>query len=105
MPKDRRRVVSDKQEKQTAKRFGATQHPGSGSGHRRMDMHTKTALIECKTVLEGNTQITLKDKTLKELAVLAALEDHQPVLHFRLGGKNYVVLTEDDYLEMVDEEL
>lgn len=69
-----------------------------------MDMHTKRELIECKTVL-GNTQITIKASTLKDLERHAALADQIPVLHIRLGGKNYVLLTETDYLETVDREL
>jgi hypothetical protein len=68
-----------------------------------MDMHTKGELVECKTVLEGNRQITLKDSQLRELAKHAAISDQIPILHIRLGGRNYVLLQETDYLERVRE--
>lgn len=99
MPKDERRKVSDKHEKQAAKNFGARQHAGSGSGHRQMDMSTETELIECKTVLVGNHQITIKRETVERLTKLAAISDKTPVLHIKLGGKMYVFVSETDWLE------
>lgn len=94
--------VSQKQEKGAAKRMGAKQHSGSGSGHTRNDMHTDDTLIECKTVLIGNKQITLNVDVLKSLAYNAAIQDKSPVLHIELGGKTYVVIPEVDYLELRD---
>jgi hypothetical protein len=61
------------------------------------DSHTDGALIENKTVLRGNRQITLKADDLKSLSYHAALQDRRPELHIRLDGKNWVLITEDDH--------
>lgn len=65
-------------------------------------MHTDDSLVECKTVLEGNKQITLKAEDLALLSYHAALQDKRPVMHVRLMGKNWVLLTEGDYLELCE---
>lgn len=94
--------ASQKQERGLAKRAGAKLHSGSGSGHTRNDMHTDSELIECKTVLEGNKQITLKASYMKEFAFNALIQDKSPVLHIELDGHRYVVIPEVDYLELRD---
>jgi Holliday junction resolvase len=105
MPKrtDPRYVVSAAQEKSAAKALGAKQHAGSGSGHRMHDMHTADELIECKTVLTGNRQITIKADDLKSLSYQAAVADREPVLHVRLDGKDWVLVSESYYLELKDD--
>ena len=100
MPIDERRVVSAKQEREAAKRLGAKQHNGSGSGARAHDMHTDRELIECKTVLSGNKQITIKSGDLKSLVHQAAVQDLDPVVHIRVNDcpiKNWVMIPEGDY--------
>lgn len=97
--KDVRRKVADSQERKAAKKFGAKQHRNSGSGAKRLDMHTDDDLIECKTVLEGNTQITIKRDDLRLLMYHAAIQDRNPVMHIRLAGMNWVLRLEDDDLE------
>ena len=47
--------------------------------------------------------ITLKEVDLRELRLRAIAEERVPVLQFDLAGKNYVVLIEDDFLEMINE--
>lgn len=98
--KDDRRRVSEAQERATAKRFDAKRHKGSGSGARRFDMHTDTELIECKTVLQGNKQITIKDSYLRRFLKDAALQDLSPVLQIRLAGLDWVLIPEADYQEL-----
>lgn len=98
MPRDDRWRVSRAQERSAAKAFGATQHKGSGSGAKRLDMHTDEALVECKTVLQGNRQITIKADDLRLLRYHAALQDRTPILHVRLDGHDWVLLPEEDYL-------
>ena len=100
---DDRRRVSRKQEKSAARKLKARQHRGSGSGSKRLDMDTPDELIECKTVLEGNKQITLKAEDLQLLSYHAALQDKGPRLHVRLAGKDWVLLPEMDYLELRDD--
>ena len=95
---DDRRRVSRKQERDASKKLGAKQHAGSGSGAKKHDMHTKGHLIECKTVLEGKRQITIKADDLKSLCYHAALQDRMPVLHVRMGGKDWVLVPEDDFV-------
>jgi len=96
---DERQRVSRKQEKETAQKFGAIQHAGSGSGFRSHDMHTERLLIENKTVLQGNRQITLKADDLKRLTYAALIQGRIPILHVRLAGEDYVLLTEADFEE------
>jgi hypothetical protein len=97
VPKDERRKASQKQEKGVAKRQGAKLHKGSGSGFRRMDMHTDTHLIECKTVLSGNKQITIKAEDLRLLSYHAALADVIPGLHVEVDGLRWIMVPEADF--------
>lgn len=68
-------------------------------------MHTANELIECKTVLEGNKQITIKSSDLKLLTYQAAIQDRDPVMHIRLDGKDWVLVPEGDYIEQRDKQL
>ena len=97
---DDRRRVSITQEKSAARALGARQHKGSGSGNKRLDMHTEGELIECKTVLRGNKSITLKSTDLRLLSHQAALQDLNPVMHVRLDGRDWVLIPEGDYVEL-----
>lgn len=97
---DERRRVSMSQERSAARALGARQHRGSGSGNKRLDMHTTDDLIECKTVLRGNKSITLKATDLRLLSQQAALQDLNPVMHVRLDGRDWVLIPEGDYVEL-----
>lgn len=59
-------------------------------------MHTDEDLIECKTVLKGNKQITIKEDVLKSLSYNAAVQGRSPVLHIEIGGNCWVLRREDD---------
>lgn len=97
---DERRRVSGKQEKSAAKNLKAKQHSGSGSGARRLDMHNDDSLIECKTVLTGNRQITIKSDDLKLLSYHADIQDKDPVMHIRLDGKDWVLIREGHFVDL-----
>jgi hypothetical protein len=101
---DPRRKVSVKQERDVARRNGAKQHRGSGSGRRSNDMHTEITLVECKTVLDGNTQITIKASDLRSLAHRAALIDRTPELHIRLKAaaprRDWTLIPSEDLDEL-----
>lgn len=99
---DPRRRVSQMQERSLAERFGATLHAGSGSGARKHDMHTDDSLIECKTVLKGNRQITIKEDDWKSLRYHAAVQDRNPVLHIELGKYRLVLIPEEDHAESLE---
>lgn len=99
---DPRRRVSQKQERGVARRMGARLHAGSGSGSKKHDMHTSSELIECKTVLKGNRQITIKEDDWKSLRYHAATQDRTPVLHVELGNYRLVLIQEEDYAESME---
>ena len=47
--------------------------------------------------------ITIKELDLRELRLRAIAEERVPILQFDLANRNYVILTEDDFLEMIGE--
>lgn len=105
-PDERRRInkKSVKQEKRTADSYKGSRNARSGAGWlRKNDVRAESLLIENK-LTTGKTQITIKVKDLTELQERAILEDRLPVLQFDVAGKRYVVLTEDDFLEMIHED-
>ena len=95
---DERRRASRKQEKGASQRLGAQLHAGSGSGTKKHDMHNDGDLIECKTVLQGNKQITIKLEDLKSLKYQAAVADKRPVLHVEIEKQRWVLIPEADYV-------
>ena len=103
---DRKDIIkkSRKQEKRSADTYKGSRNAGSGSFWlRKNDVRSKELLIENKLTI-GVKSITLKEVDLRELRERAILEDRLPVLQFDLAGRNYVVLVEDDFLEMIDNE-
>lgn len=91
---------SRKQERRSADTYKGSRNAGSGSGWlRKNDVRTSNILIENKFTT-NEKQITLKKQDLVELIERAILEDRLPVLQFDLAGRRYVVLTEDDFLEI-----
>jgi hypothetical protein len=96
--------VSKKQELRSAKNYKGSRNAGSGSGWlRKNDVRAESLLIENKMTL-GTKSITLKSADLKDLETRAILEDRLPILQFDLNGKSYVVLLENDFIEMVNYE-
>jgi hypothetical protein len=63
-------------------------------------MHNDDEVIECKTVLRGKKQITLKSDDLQLVERTAVAQGRRPVLHIEIANRGYVVLTEEDYAEM-----
>ena len=105
-PGDERRRINKsyvKQEKRTATSYKGSRNARSGAGWlRKNDVRAENLLIENK-LTTGLTQITIKVKDLVELRERAILEDRLPVLQFDVANKRYVVIPEDDFLEMIDE--
>jgi hypothetical protein len=92
---------SKKQEQRTAKTYKGSRNAGSGSGWlRKNDVRSIEFLFENKLTINKKS-ITLKEIDLRELIERAITEDRTPVLQFDLAGRRYVVLTEDDFVEMV----
>lgn len=100
---DKRKILktSRKQEKRTADTYKGSRNAGSGSGWmRKNDVRSVEFLFENKFTTNKKS-ITLKETDLRELVERAILEDRTPVLQFDLANRRYVVLVEDDFVEMI----
>ena len=90
---------SQKHEKRLAKRIGGKRNAASGAmWNRKGDVRSDDLLIEHKYT--GKKQYTLKSIDLEKNVTNAILESRMPVFGISLNSKNYVLLTEDDFLEM-----
>ena len=90
---------SQKHEKRLAKKIGGSRNAASGAfWSRKGDVRSDDLLIEHKWT--GKKQITLKSDVLKKIVREAILDGRMPVLGIHLEEKNYVVLLEDDFMEM-----
>lgn len=90
---------SRKHENRLAKRVGGSRNAASGAfWQRKGDVRSKELLIEHKWT--GKKQVTIKSDVLKKITREAILDSRTPVLGIHLDGENYVILLEDDYLEM-----
>ena len=101
---DRKDIMkkSRNQEKRSAATYNGSRNAGSGSFWlRKNDVRSVEFLIENKLTI-GTKSITLKEVDLRELRERAIIEDRTPILQFDLNGRNYVVLVEDDFLAMID---
>lgn len=98
--------MSDAQEKRTAKTYGGTLNAMSGAGWmRKADVRTPDFMIENKTKMSLDAKsYSVKAVDLRDLTKRARLEGRIPLLQFDLGGHRYVVLNEDDLLELIGEE-
>ena len=82
-----------------AKKVDGTRNAGSGAfWSRKGDVRSKDLLIEHKWT--GKTQVTVKAAVLEKIVNEAIVDSRTPVLGFSLNNNNYVLLTEDDFLEM-----
>jgi len=90
---------SRKHEDRLAKKVGGSRTAASGAfWSRKGDVRSSDLLIEHKWT--GKKQITLKSDVLKKIVREAILDGRMPVLGIHLEEKNYVVLLEDDFMEM-----
>lgn len=90
---------SRKHEDRLAKKIDGKRNAGSGAfWSRKGDVRSDDLLIEHKWT--GKSQFTVKSVELEKIVNEAILDSRTPVLGFHLNGNNYVMLTEDDYLEL-----
>jgi len=90
---------SQMHEKRLAKKLGGTVNAGSGSfWSRKGDVRADGLLIEHKYT--GKKTYTLKALDLEKNVTNAILESRIPIFGISLNSKNYVILTEDDFLEL-----
>lgn len=89
-------------EKRLAKAIGGQRVAASGAfWSRKGDVRSADMLIEHKWT--GKKSFSLKAEVLKKILLEATLAGRLPVLGIHLDGDNYVVLTEDDFLELWEE--
>ena len=90
---------SKKHEDRLAGLVGGQRSAGSGAfWSRKGDVRSTDLLIEHKWT--GKASFTVKAAVLEKIVKEAILDNRTPVLGFSLNNENYVMLTEDDFLEL-----
>lgn len=90
---------SQKHEARLAKVFNGEVQAASGAlWSRKGDVRTNDLLIEHKYT--GKASFTVKAAVLEKIVKEAILDSRMPVLGVSLNDENYVLLTEDDFLEL-----
>jgi hypothetical protein len=90
---------SQKHEARLAKAVDGKRNAGSGAfWSRKGDVRSDDLLIEHKWT--GKASFTVKATVLEKIVKEAILESRMPVLGISLNNENYVLLTEDDFLEL-----
>jgi hypothetical protein len=90
---------SQKHEKRIAKAVGGKTTAASGAfWSRKGDIRSDDLLIEHKWT--GKKSFSVKSDVLEKIVTEAIIDSRMPVLGISLNNKNYVLLTEDDFLEM-----
>jgi len=96
---------SKRQEERTAKAYRGSRNAMSGAGWvRKADVRTEEFMIENKLKMDPNAKsYSIKSVDMRDLVKRARLEGRIPLMQIDLAGHRYVVLTEDDFLEMIDD--
>ena len=90
---------SQKHEKRIAKAVGGKPTAASGAfWSRKGDVRSDDLLIEHKWT--GKKSFSLKSDVLEKIVTEAIIDSRMPILGISLNNNNYVLLTEDDFLEM-----
>ena len=90
---------SKKHENRLAKELGGQRVVASGAfWSRKGDVRMPDVLLEHKWT--GKKSFTLKSDVLEKIVNEAIVESRMPILGISLNNENYIVMTEDDYLEM-----
>lgn len=94
------------QEKRTASSYRGSRNVMSGAGWvRKADVRTEDFMIENKLKMNPEAKsYSLKAVDLRDLVKRARLEGRIPLMQIDLAGHRYVVLTEDDFLEIIGEQ-
>lgn len=87
------------QEKRGAASFGGRVNSGSGNGWRhKNDVRTPEYSIEFKTTSKGSYSLKIAELLLAERNALA---DNKVMLFgLELGGRNWIILSEEDFHEL-----
>lgn len=90
---------SQKHEARLAGVLDGKRNAGSGAfWSRKGDVRSADVLLEHKYT--GKASFTVKATVLEKIVKEAILEGRMPVLGISLNNENYIMLTEDDYLEL-----
>jgi hypothetical protein len=90
---------SQKHEKRVAKAFAGQVTAASGAfWNRKGDVRTEDFLIEHKYT--GKKSYTIKSAELEKITTEAILDNRTPILGFHLNGVDYVILMEEDFLNI-----
>jgi hypothetical protein len=90
---------SQKHEKRLAKKVGGSKTAASGAfWSRKGDVRSHDLLIEHKWT--GKKSFSIKAIEVEKIVTEAIIDSRMPVFGISLNDKNYVLLTEDDFLEM-----
>lgn len=88
-----------KHEKRLEKALDGSRSAASGAfWSRKGDVRTDDLLIEHKWT--GKKSFTLKSEVLEKIVTEAILDSRTPVLGISLNNKNYVILEEEDFLQL-----
>jgi hypothetical protein len=99
MTKSKGLKQSQKHEARLAGVLDGKRNAGSGAfWSRKGDVRSADVLLEHKYT--GKASFTIKAAVLEKIVKEAILESRMPVLGISLNSENYVLLTEDDFLEM-----
>ena len=90
---------SQKHEARLAKKVGGSKTAASGAfWSRKGDVRSPDLLIEHKWT--GKKSFSIKAVEVEKIVTEAIIDSRMPVFGISLNNKNYVLLTEDDFLEM-----
>jgi len=90
---------SQKHEKRLAKKVDGSKTAASGAfWSRKGDVRSHDLLIEHKWT--GKKSFSIKALEVEKIVTEAIIDSRMPVFGISLNNKNYVLLTEDDFLEM-----
>ena len=93
------------QEKRTAETYKGSRNVMSGAGWmRKADVRSEDFMIENKLKMDPDAKsYSIKAVDLRDLVKRARLEGRIPLMQIDLAGRRYVVLVEDDFLDIIGE--
>jgi hypothetical protein len=90
---------SQKHEKRIAKEIGGSRTAASGAfWSRKGDVRNSELLVEHKWT--GKKSKTITAAELEKISTEAIMDGRMPVFGIHLNGEDYVILSENDFLEM-----
>lgn len=97
--------MSAAQENRTADKYKGSRNIMSGAGWvRKADVRSEDFMIENKLKMDPDAKsYSLKAVDLRDLVKRARLEGRIPLMQIDLAGRQYVVLVEDDFLDLIGE--